>query len=200
MSLPLLSKHRSKVALCSLFCLSLGLTARSADAHRTQRLEAGDVIVRSTSIKGSSAPGLKAQALVNATPERIWAVIADCDRYEQTFDRVVSAKLISRRGAYHVCEIVYDMPFPYDDLRSRTRAKHREGAGLYSRSWELLEGDYKHYRGSWKIEPYSEDPSRTLVTYDVHIVPEISVPDWLERKVRERGPVQMMERLRREVR
>ena len=200
MSLPTLSNHRSKVAICFSFCLALGLTSRSADAHRTQRLEAGDVIVNATTIRGSSDAGLKAQALIDASPERIWAVIADCDRYEQTFHRVVSAKLISRRGDYHVCEIVYDMPFPYDDLRSRSRAKHRENGRSYSRSWDLLEGDYKHYRGSWKIAPYDKDPSRTLVTYDVHIVPDISVPGWLERKVRERGPVQMMERLRQEVR
>ena len=189
-------------ATTTLLCLAIGLVARDADAHRTRKLEAGDVIVTSTKIAGAE-PGLKAQALIDAPPERVWKIIADCDRYEDTFDRVVSAKLISKRGAYHTCEVVYDMPFPYDDLRARTRAKHVEGShdiGKFSRSWELLEGDYKHYRGSWKITPYDRDPSRTLVTYDVHIVPDISVPDWLERNVRQRAPVQMMERLRKEVR
>jgi ribosome-associated toxin RatA of RatAB toxin-antitoxin module len=137
---------------------------------------------------------------MNASADAIWAIVTDCDRYEDTMVRIEAAEKISEDADGIVCRTTVDMPFPLSNLTATTRAKHVVEPGkLYTRTWELIEGDYEINRGMWKLEPWKGDPKRTLVTYELQIVPKISIPDSVRQSAQQRTIPELMENLRKQV-
>ena len=93
-------------------------------------------------------------------------------------------------------EIVVDLPFPMDDLRSVTDATHIiKKDKFYQRSWKLVEGDYQTNRGFWKLQAIDQG-KHTYVHYLVHVEPKTSVPDFLKRMAQKSKIPDMFENLR----
>jgi ribosome-associated toxin RatA of RatAB toxin-antitoxin module len=180
------------IAIALTLCLPvLGNTPTKA------RLEKGDVIITTKKIAGSPIPEARVRALIDATPEKIWPLVEDCNNYKANMVRVKDAHEISRKGETVVCETTIDMPFPISDLTASTRARHTIKDGTYRRAWKLLKGDYEVNTGSWTLKAY--DDGRTLVEYRIHAVPKIPVPGFLQQAAQSTSLPKLINHLRKRV-
>jgi hypothetical protein len=173
--------------------------AGAATADWTERLDRGEVLVYSTTIKGQQEPQWIMKAVVDAPPARIWALLADCAGYRRIMPRIKAARKERQTARSDVCTVTVDMPFPYSDMTSTGLSTyHRQGKGVLIRRWRQLRGDYKLNRGEWRLAPFKGDPNRTLVTYRVIAVPKAWVPDWIRRLAQKRSLPETVRMLRRE--
>ena len=159
------------IAVC-LFGL-LG-TARAADDDKL-RLESGEAVVR---IKGTGKlREAQVAGLFTSAPEKIWALVNDCNKFTKTMLRIKEAKELSREGGKIRCKTTLSMPWPLDDLHATTEAVHTVVPGKkWQRKWTTIEGDFVVNQGSWTITPYS-DGQRTLVVYKAKVQPKADIPD-----------------------
>ena len=176
---------RSFLLLAALAAVLVG--ARPALAERpyfngpqTKMLEDGQVIVRRLEPTGGTGVAARAVGLVDASPQVVWPVIRDCQHFSKFMPRTRSSKLIERTGNVATCEVVVDMPFPFDDLSSVVKSTETEKAGSYARTWTLVRGTYKRNQGTWEVHPWKG--GRSLLVYQLDIDPEISIPDAIIRK------------------
>ena len=154
------------------------LSLLAAEDDTDKRLEAGEVIITNEKVDGSSLPRVTATGVIDAAPEKVWALIEDCEQYEKTMVRIADAKLLERDGGTFVCRVTADLPWPVPNLTSETRAVHTVEPGVrWERKWTMIKGDYHANSGSWTLTPFKGDSKRTLARYQLHVDPKIHVPD-----------------------
>lgn len=177
--------------------LSLASAHALASDDVDARLAKGEVLVRSEKVEGADMPVTHALGVVNAPPEKVWAIVSDCNNFTKNLPRIAEAKELERKGDTVVCRVVTKLPFPLKNLAGVTRAVHEVSAGeRWTRTWDLIEGDYEYNRGAWTLTPFAGDPKRTLVRYRIHVQPKISVPSSLIRHSQTRALPELYERLR----
>ncbi|GMV40777.1 MAG: hypothetical protein AMXMBFR64_24930 [Myxococcales bacterium] len=166
-----------------------------------EALASGEVILETEPVEGTTTPRMKLRAVIDAPPEKVWAIIEDCGRYEETMIRMEESEELSREGDTVVCRGVVDMPFPLSNLTATTKATHTvEPQKLYRRAWTMVEGDYKRNEGSWTLTPYNGDARRTLVDYQIVVEPDIEVPDSVRIAAQQKALPDLIEKLREQVR
>ena len=151
-------------------------------------------------MKGSSMPQIYAYAIIDAPPERLWKIISDCSTYHKTMPSIEKSrylKALSPPGKIR-CELVVNLPWPMDDLRSVTDAVHTIKASHYKRQWTLVEGDYRLNNGSWKLTAIDRG-SKTFIEYKVHVEPKTSVPDFIKRAAQKSKIPDLIDHLRESV-
>lgn len=166
-------------------------------------LSNGEVDIRFVDLKGYDTPEARIEAVVNAPPEKVWKVIGDCANYKKTMPRIESSKLIKKKSlggtkSQHICEIIVDMPTPFDNLAAVTKAVHTEGPDEWSRKWTLVRGDYTVNRGSWVLTKFDEAGTRTRVKYRLHAEPNTSIPEWIRTRAQKSSFPDLIDRLREE--
>lgn len=171
------------------------------DERTRRRVMRGEVVVESRPEPGYSNPRLVVHAVVDAPPDRVWALIDDSSRYTGYMPRVKQSRELSRTpsddGDVVETQMTIDMPFPLKDLTAVTRAKHVVVDGeLYSRRWDLVRGDYQRNTGSWTFVPVPDDPSRTLVRYEIHVVTHSKLPKKVVGLAQERAIPKLIQALR----
>lgn len=163
-----------------LMTLMVLFVATATADDRRDRLEKGEVIVVAKKDKTSKALVVKAMGLINASPEKVWAIVEKCADYKKNMPRTADSKELSRKGNKVRCEVTIDMPFPLKNVRAVTEATHTVTPGKeYKRKWKLIEGDFKQNSGSWTITPYTE--GRSLAIYRVKAEPKIEIPQAIQR-------------------
>ena len=146
-------------------------------AEQRQKLEAGEVLIKTKSLKGGVSV-VRMMGLIKAPMTKIWSLIEDCNKYTKTMLRLKEAKELSRNGNQITCKTVLAMPFPVKDLTAVTVATHTVKPGKeYKRAWKLVKGDFRVNTGSWQLKPYKD--GRTLVIYKAKAAPTVDVPDVL---------------------
>lgn len=178
-----------------LFCL----VAFSAFAQTDEaRLAAGEVLVTTTAVEDFPIPQAQVRGVVDAPPSEVWKLVDDCGNYRRTMPRIADSQEEKREGNVVICRVVADLPFPFSDLTSRTRAVHSVEPGKrYERAWEMIEGsDYLFNRGGFVLVPWGEGGQRTLVTYRALARPKMSLPKFLLEAARRRSLPQIIHRLR----
>lgn len=176
--------------------LILLLLSGTAYANEEARLANGEILIATQNVAGSDVPKAVVTGVINAPPERIWAIVSDCDRYEGRLPRIRAAREVERSGNTVVCEVTVALPFPISDLTARTRATHTAGPREWRREWTLIEGDYQRNDGSWVLTPFQGDSNRTLVVYTVHAEPNNRVPQRLRNRAQESSLPDVIETLR----
>jgi ribosome-associated toxin RatA of RatAB toxin-antitoxin module len=155
------------------------------------RLAAGEILVRK--LDGGV---LQTAAVIDAPPERVWAVVSDCSNYKNTMPLIVESERLSLQGNVMTCRVVADVPFPMSDLVSVTRAELTSGPPKWVRQWTLVSGDYDINEGSWVLEAYGSDGKKTLATYNMKVKPKTMLPeDFIANAQKARLP-EIMKRLR----
>lgn len=174
------------------------LVTLSADLKDVDtRLDAGEIIITTEAVENSTIPKAKMQGVIDAPPEKIWAIIEQCGNYSKTMPRVAASKELSRDGGSVVCEVTVQTPFPLPNLTSQTDVVMTVEPGVrWSRKWKLIKGDYNYNDGSWLLVPFKGDPKRTLATYEVHADPKIAVPQGIINSAQSRSLPKMLEGLR----
>jgi ribosome-associated toxin RatA of RatAB toxin-antitoxin module len=177
---------------------ALGLCAASVAASSAR---GDEVRVWTEPVPGSAAPFYVAEGTVDAAPARVWALVSRCADYTKNMPSIAASEELSREGDERsqftaICRTTADVPFPFSDLTSVTRATMTvEPEGGYSRRWKMIEGDYEVNEGSWQLVPL-DHRTRTRVTYRIHAVPKLHLPDSLITAAQERTLPQVIERLR----
>ena len=181
--------------------LLIGLLSTSLGfANDKERLAKGEILVTLRTVKGADIPAATVRAVVEASPARVWAVVQDCSRYPKTMMRVKESKEVSRKGNVVHCQVLVDMPWPLSDLGALTRAVHTVRADTYyQRKWDLVKGDYKINKGSWTVTPFGTTGKRSMVVYQAHAVPNISVPKWIQKAAAKRTFPNLLKHLRKQV-
>ena len=115
---------------------------------------------------------------------------------------IAASKELSRSGDESTkftaeCEVTADVPFPFSDLTSVSRATMTIDAqsGSYTRAWTLIRGDYEVNDGSWSLVPV-DGGAKTKVTYRIHVKPKLPLPDSMIRSTQETRLPQVIQRLR----
>jgi ribosome-associated toxin RatA of RatAB toxin-antitoxin module len=144
----------------------------------------------------AGAPVMGFEAVIDAPPERVWAFVSDCGRYQKHMPRIAASKLERREGETVICRVKADMPLPLPDLESVTRGIHREGEGHFSRTWELVEGDYHLNEGAWILTRFEGSPDRTWVRYRIRAEPKLALPSGIVQAAQRRALPDLVARLR----
>ncbi len=183
--------------------LTIGLAPQTAKAQELgdderKQLESGEVLVEARTLEGGGGVLARARALVDGDPGAIWKHVAACESYSEFMPRTAESRLVEKSGERVVCYVRIDMPFPVGDLWSETEAIHRELSGnRFERRWKLLRGSYTRNEGYWRLVPWEGDETRTLVTYQLLVRPEKSVPQALLREAQRRSLPDMIGALRK---
>jgi ribosome-associated toxin RatA of RatAB toxin-antitoxin module len=150
---------------------------------------------------GGAAPTYVAEGIVDAAPAQVWALVSKCADYTKNMPNIVASEELSRQGDERskfsaVCRVTADIPFPFSDLTSVSRATMTVDAdGGYTRAWTLIDGDYQANEGSWHLVPI-EGGAKTVVTYRIRAVPKLPLPDSLIASSQKTLLPQVIQRLR----
>jgi len=175
----------------------LALPAAAAAPLDTAALERGEILVSSRPVAGYQVPEFEALCLVEATPEKVWAVIDRCAAYAGFMPRVSRSEELSRQGTLVTCLLEIDLPFPLGSLLSVTEADHLAlGDRRFTRRWRLQRGDFVLNQGRWEIAPWG-DGARSLIRYSVITQPRTALPDRLQSYFQRRGLFDILGSLRR---
>jgi ribosome-associated toxin RatA of RatAB toxin-antitoxin module len=157
-----------------------------------------NIEVKSVPVAGSNTPKVVMTGVMDARPEKVWAIINDCSKYKQRMPRIAAAKELSKSGNTHTCEVTVELPFPLSNLTAVTLATHKETPPKFVRSWKLVRGDYKTNEGSWEIAPAPGAPTKSAVTYTVHAEPNTALPGWVREKAQKSALPDMFLRVQAE--
>ena len=174
---------------------ALALPASGAD-DLDARLDRGEIITSSRSIPGSDLPEGTSQAVIEAPPAKVWAIIDDCAHYKGIMPRVIASRLVERKGDKVSCEITVKIPV-LGELKSITEAIHVSGPPKWSRTWHLVSGaDYKVNEGSWTLTAFDAAGTRTRAVYKMHAVLTAWVPGFIVKRGQSEGLMQVMQGIR----
>lgn len=180
---------RSSIAGLLLVLLVTPASPARGDAGRQdeiRRLEAGEVLISTEDVPGRSLPRLKGTGLVKASPEKVWAIVADCANYKRTMPRTIESQELAREGDRVRCRLTFDMPFPLSDLWVETESVNTvvEPGLRYRRAWSLRDGDFRENTGSWTLEP-NGGGKFTVVTYEALSEPNVPLPRFVVKMLQE---------------
>jgi hypothetical protein len=172
------------------------------DEGDRSRLAAGEVLVRDLPSSDADGVAVLLIGIVDAPPAAVWAVMADCEEQEEFLPRISYAAVRDRDGDTHVCDLVFDLPFPLDDARAATLQRVRRLAdGGYQRRWQIAPGDwsYRHYSGSWTVHPWAGE-GKSLLVSRMDVLPKTALPAWFVRNAQTQQAPATFEAIRERVR
>jgi len=133
-------------------------------------------VVRKTPVKGSSAPKLTIEVLVDAPIEKVARVVGACSDYVGVIPRVQKVILHKRGVPHHVCELFLDMPFPFADVRSTIGYTGSVSADEVVMRYQQVRGDYRVHDGMWRLRAQGR---QTHMRYSLHIDLGQPLPKWI---------------------
>lgn len=155
------------------------MSASALALTNEEKIANGEILLETTAQEGSDIPVVEITAVIDTTPEKVWALIDKCDGYKNVMPRTSESEELSRDGNKVRCRTKIDTPWPASDLEAITVATHTVEPGKrWVRSWTLESGTFDRNEGSWTITPYG-DGTRALVKYKVASQPHSSVPGFI---------------------
>lgn len=173
------SPFRSLLALSLFLALSF-LAAGDALASRPtpgpatlseaewEQLREGEFVVRTQ--RGDTNMG-DVTAVVEAPPEKVWAVVSDFATYAVWMDHIATSEVVSVSGDSMVGRGVTKVPFPISnrrwDVNIEGGSRTVNGETHYSGHWSYIEGsgNINDVFGFWYVQPLEGDTSKSLVRY-----------------------------------
>ena len=160
-------------------------------------LESGDVVRQDLGREGSAADlavGQGGASLVQRPPREVWAVLTDFERWPEFMPLVNKTEIARRIGAKLWIAQSYSVFFY--PLHHTTVYELDPADGVLAWHLDLDEPhDIAASDGRWQLVAVSEGRA-TLVRYESRIRTGRAVPEFLERRLRERSLVEMMSALR----
>ena len=126
---------------------------------------------------GEGAVAIKAECAIPRPAESVWRVISDYDHLAEFVPSLTESRIVRREGAIQI-------------LHQRGRARFLFFRRAFSVTFrveetppreirfEAFEGDFKQFKGSWRLEAH---PEGTLVRHEVVLEPAFFVPRWILR-------------------
>ncbi len=144
-----------------------------AQLDMTPMLQRGPV-VQVEEAKGGKFGQATAVTLVNAPPERVWAVVVNLKEYKSFMPKVTTSDVAKKGEKDLDVHFVIDVPGPDTDYT--VRFTPNEATKTMSGNW--VSGDLKGSTWLWKLEPAAE--GKTLVTHSIAVKNFSSIAQSLE--------------------
>ena len=148
-------------------------------ADERERLDAGEVIARAS--RGDLIR-MDVAAVVDAPLDAVWDVVWDFGSSSQWVPDMLESTVIERGSDWFVADAVTGLPFPLRDRVYRLRVQRASvPEPLRASHWENVpgHGNINVMRGFWILEPWNDDPNRTLVRQVTLADFNIAIPDGL---------------------
>lgn len=157
--------RRSLTATAALFLALAQAPAFAWTAAEVERLRAGEQLSVEVPVKEGGA--VRAAIFVAAPLATVRRVLWAHERYPEFVPHNRTVRMLERHGNRHVVEMVGGQgPVTVAYVAERVLEADRI-------TWRSLSGDVRRNDGYWAFEPV---PGGTLVTYQVHLVPNGPVP------------------------
>jgi hypothetical protein len=173
------------------------------EAHY-EELRTGEVMV-DVSVDGTRVHS-DTLALIDAPADQVFLIIADFARQVEWVPDLMEAHVITRSGEHLIGQGTTNLAWPFTDrtwqINIHNRAQTLEGYACYVSSWDYVpgSGDMLENDGYWLICPWTPDTSQSIVRYVFLADADVSVPDFLQRRVTAQMVPQFIHNLRRQVR
>jgi hypothetical protein len=138
------------------------------------RLGHYDVLTFSDPFNGGLEWG-KAIGVIDATPDEVFRVATDYNKYKDFMPRVRASKQVSGSRDEAMVEITAELPWPAGTTWVFARYRHERLPGeIFRVQFDMLRGNMKQYVGSLYIEPWAN--GQTAITYTLVAQPEGFAP------------------------
>jgi ribosome-associated toxin RatA of RatAB toxin-antitoxin module len=164
-----------------------------------EQLARREIVVTTVAGGHDDLPPLLTFAVVDAPPDKVFALIDDCSAYPRFIPRVLSASERQRQGHHSVCTMRIDMPAPMDDRTSTMAITRILAPAKWRREFKHIEGDFERNDGYWQLTPFGAGGEQTRVEYRLHSAFKTSLPSAILR-VSQRGAMRdLMVNLRKQL-
>ena len=122
-------------------------------------LERGEVIKRIEPVKGAPVPRVRAYILIDAPPQKMFALIDRCGDYKKIMPRMPLSRELSRKGREVVCKVQIKLPMFLGTLNSVTRGVHTVGPP----AWGRLDAGFRGLQAQRRplaFDPVQGEPQR----------------------------------------
>jgi hypothetical protein len=175
-----------RLVLATLVCVLAGsahaqLSSYGLSDAQLSEIQKGEVVV--IKLRPPKDAGVKFRAFQKLEVEgrKLQAIMVDCDKFDQFMPRTLSSSISDRTDNGAICDVLVDMPFPFDDLRSVVKTRWgRPKPGVWTRSWTLLSGSFNCNEGSWTVLSTPKH-TESIVVYEASVDPKVSIPDFILR-------------------
>jgi ribosome-associated toxin RatA of RatAB toxin-antitoxin module len=117
----------------------------------------------------------KAIGVVDATPEEVFRVATDYEKYRDFMPRVTSSSIKELGHNQALVEITAALRWPAGTATVEARYVNQTLPGeIYRVTFDMVGGNLKRYLGSLYIEPFA--PGKTAVTYELVAEPDTIAP------------------------
>ena len=162
-----------------------GITAPDGKAltdEQRSALEGGEILVQLTAVSGTAVKKATAVAIVDATPEDVFAVLTDYASFVHFMPYCRKVEIQKKEEEKSWVRFELDFPWPIGDRHytlclTDTREEADDATVLVSR-WTYVpdSGNINDTYGSWEVWPYEDGSS--FVRYTVFTDPGGKVPGW----------------------
>jgi uncharacterized protein YndB with AHSA1/START domain len=132
---------------------------------------------------------------IDASPERVWAIMTDCATAGRMITNLASCRIVSgdQRKGWDVREHVTRRNFVFPGMRIVFRSDYEPVSRIRFR---LVEGDLRVEQGEWRLQPL--DGGRgTRVFYDNRLAVDWPVPKAMMREALRKDTPKVLMNLRR---
>ncbi len=175
---------RSAAAVLSSALILLAVTPALAGTSKPlvtekmrQEMEKGWVMEYQEKDAAKGVAQWTAMGIVDDVPEAVLYVLISFDKYKHFIDRMKNTRIIKRKGYDLFVVAETKLPWPVKDawVYFKVTRTHLPGR-VYELKFEKINGTMKQYTGWARVEPWSEDGKRTLLTYSLKFEPETGAP------------------------
>ncbi len=157
------------------------LSSYGLSTEQLAEVQKGEVVVVKLPPPGDAGVKFRAFKKMAVPASKLKPVFIECEHFHKFMPRTLSSKMSNKKEGTATCEMVVEMPFPFDNLWSTVHTKWGETApGVWVRSWTLVRGSFNRNLGSWTVID-TPDPNVSIAVYEASVDPKISIPDFILR-------------------
>lgn len=175
------------------------ICAETLTAEQIGKLDNDEILVKFRRLKDARAGLGKSAGVVHASPEEVWKIIVDVERYHEYMPRLVKSVVTERKADSYLFYYKIDMPWPLSDHWCITKNWHEidENKKSYKRAWNLVSGTFSRNDGYWLIQPWKGGNS--LAVYSAIIQPKVMAPQGIINYITKKALPKAIENLRKRV-
>ena len=164
--------------MCCFFVCCLGSGVAQArptlDSARLAELSSYEVLTFGDAYRAGFDRG-KAIGVIDATPEEVFRVATDFERYKDFMPRIAASNQLSRTPDGAQVVITAELPWPVGRcwIEADYRFDH-VGKDIYRIRFDMVHGNMRQYLGSLYIEPFTK--TQTAITYELVAEPDLAAP------------------------
>lgn len=125
------------------------------------KIKKGEIIIEDNIDKNAKAGSAKMTFLVHDTPERIWKLLIEYDRWISFMPDLEKIVIKEKKEHYAIVYVKAKAPLGIDISYTLKRIYNKTD---YKITWNMLEGKAKEIQGSWQILPINKNYSKLVYT------------------------------------